>query len=261
MWLRRLAAVTVGLASMAAHAAPGLIYDGNALPAAQGWQRVAQGNSTEVALGAGLAQFTTTTALGAHSGGQQLYQYTTSASNFIASIRLRAISVNPHNQLDSALTFSLSDGNFLPVGNGSQRSNMLAIDAARVLWADEIGGFANSDATQFHEYAMRYRNGRLDVYIDASYAAIAAGTATPVLTRNLPPYTSPGVIVFGDQTNDSNVDSNFVVDFVKFQNLDIIDPPSASVTPVPTMHEWGRLLLSLLLAAAAFGALRLRKRS
>lgn len=260
MGLRHLA-VAVGWACVASvHAAPGFIYDGNALPSAQGWQRQAQGLATEVVDGNGTAQFATATAPAASASGVQLYQYATGASNFIASIRLQAQSVNAHNPLDSALMFSLSDTNFFPFGSNTQRSNMLAIDIDRIQWADDAGGSVALDATQFHEIALRYRNGRIDVYIDADFADIAAGTAAPVLTRTLTPFAGPALVVFGDQTNDPNIDSSYAVDFVRFQDLDVVDPPASAVTAVPTVGEWGLLLLALLMAVAAIRALRPRQR-
>ena len=75
MWRFKLAAFAVGFASVVtAHAAQQTIYDGNALPTAQGWQRQALGTPTEVVVtNAGVTQFTTATAQGAITGDQQLY--------------------------------------------------------------------------------------------------------------------------------------------------------------------------------------------
>jgi hypothetical protein len=47
---------------------------------------------------------------------------------------------------------------------------------------------------------MRYQGGNLEVFVDATFASIAAGTAVPVLSRPAvvrQPGKLPGTIVFG----------------------------------------------------------------
>ena len=240
MLKRRLPVLLIGslLTAGAWASPPTLLYDGNAEPVSQGWQSAQQSPFTvTVGDGAngvdtGTTRFTTTTAPAGSAGGQNLYTYSVGTANFITSIRLKALSVNPHNQLDAALMFSATDAFAFPFGTGTNRSTMLYLDPAAVGWGDNTGGtapFNNIDGA-FHEYALRYYNGQLSVYIDADYADIASGAATPLLSRSfVPATTTSAMIVFGDQSNDANVDSDFVVDYVKFQNLDLPDPP-ASIT-------------------------------
>ncbi|MEG0112543.1 MAG: fibronectin type III domain-containing protein [Comamonas sp.] len=207
-----------------AHAAPLVVYEGSSAPTSPAWTRTQQGSQV-VSSTAGLTRFITKTAAGSRTSEANLYKYATGTNSFIASIKLKAYAVNGHNSLDAGLMFSVGDDFSLPVGNAAQRAAMLYIDAGAIGWADDTGSAAN-DATGFHEYAIRYTNGQLDVFVDTSFDAIIAGTATPKLSRAQPSSGSAqGAIVFGDQTNDPNVDSDFEVEFVKFQNLRLPTEP------------------------------------
>ena len=95
------------ITTSAAWAAPLALYDGSDVPNEQGWERSNIGGS--VIVGGGTTQFVTTTAPGGRSGEQNLYRYGVNTSNFIASIRLNAISVSRHNTLDAGLMFSVSN--------------------------------------------------------------------------------------------------------------------------------------------------------
>lgn len=209
----------------AAWAAPLALYDGSDVPNEQGWERSNIGGS--VIVGGGTTQFVTTTAPGGRSGEQNLYRYGVNTSNFIASIRLNAISVSRHNTLDAGLMFSVSNSFLFPFGNSADRSAMLYIDANAIGWGDDTGSVA-FNTSGFHEYAIRYLNGQANVYIDASYADIISGAATPVLVRGIVGASgNNGAIAFGDQSNDSSVDSNYVVDYVNFQNLNLPESPAS----------------------------------
>lgn len=212
------------LAISGAHAAPQLIYDGNSPPTPAVWTQAKIGSPT-VATADGLTRFTTKTAVGGRTSDTNLYKYATGSNSFIASIKLKALAVNRHNQLDAGLMFSVGDDFSGSFGNQTQRSTMLYIDPTAIGWGDDSASVAN-DASGFHEYAIRYTNGQLDVFVDTSFEAIIAGTSKPLLSRAQPSLGSDrGAIVFGDQTNDPNVDSDFAVEFVKFQNLRLPTEP------------------------------------
>lgn len=263
MLKRNFPALLIGslLTAVAWASPPTLLYDGNADPVSQGWQSAQQSPFT-VTVGdgtngadTGTTRFTTTTAPAGSVGGQNLYRFSVGTANFITSIRLKALSVNPHNPLDAALMFSATDAFAFPFGTGANRSTMLYVDPTAVGWGDSTGGtapFNNTDGA-FHEYALRYYNGQLSVYIDTDYADIASGAATPLLSRSfVPASTSSATIIFGDQSNDANVDSDFVVDYVKFQNLDIPHSPAS----VPVIGPLGLTTLTAMLAAVAAGLYR-----
>ncbi|MET4580267.1 fibronectin type III domain-containing protein [Ottowia thiooxydans] len=221
------ALLLAGVASLhAAWAGPTALYDGADLPTAQGWTQT--GGQGQVEVGSGTTRFKTTTLSGSRVSQYNMYQYAVGSANIIASIKLRAFSVSAHNSLDAGLMFAVVDAFNPPFGGDQFRSNMLYFENTRVGWADNSGTPVPVNAGEFHEYAIRYVNGQLSVFIDATYADIISGAATPVLTRTLEPIQSnAGVIVFGDQTNDSNVDSDYEVDFVNFQNLDVPDAPTS----------------------------------
>lgn len=211
------------LAFSGAFAAPTVIYDGASAPKLP-WTQASIGSPT-VASADGLTRFTTKTAPAGRTSDANLYKYATGTNSFIASIKLKALAVNRHNQLDAGLMFSVGDEFSGSFGNGTQRSAMLYIDPTAIGWGDESASVAN-DASGFHEYAIRYTNGQLDVFVDTSFDDIIANTAKPVLSRAQPSSgNTRGAIAFGDQTNDPNVDSDYEVEFVKFQNLRLPTEP------------------------------------
>ena len=241
---------------------PTLLYDGSSTPDSQNWQIIGQLAPYTVTVGsgaeAGTTRFTTSTS------GVNLYRYTESATNFIVSIRLKVNSVSPHNPLDAGLMFNVSNTFPAPFGTGTNRSEMLYIDPASVGWGDDSQSAPLSHIGAFHEYAIRYQSGQLTLYVDADYAAIADGTATGILSKTVAnPITTSAHFIFGDQTNDANVDGDFVVDYVKFQNLDLPDPPasisatggnsSVSVTFTPPANNGSSTISSYLVTATGPG--------
>jgi hypothetical protein len=219
----RLAALSLGVLQLsltAAAAAPITLYDGSSLPGTQGWAQSYSGNATAT-VGAGTTEFNSTNG----ADNINLYKYNSGATDYIVSIRLQVFS-SSYNHFDAGLVFS-------PFGTmdfwAEDRVNGLFIGESAVLWGD-LGASHAVNTGVFHEYAMRYQNGNLDVFVDADFDAIAAGTATAVLSRaSVGPSVanlSRGIIVWGDATNDVNVNSRYAVDFVKFQDL-------TPATPVP----------------------------
>ncbi|MDB6078009.1 MAG: sorting protein [Akkermansiaceae bacterium] len=163
------------------------------------------------------------------------YRYDISRTDdFLVTIRLDVVS-SSYNQLDAGLTFSAFGGTAgFPV---SDRSNNVAILADRIQFGDGGSPYL-MNTTTFHTYSMRYLGGTLQVYVDASSADIFGGTAVPVMSRSAIAGKTPGVIVFGDATNDPNYNSDYIVDYV-------------TVEPIP---EPGSLML------AGLGALGLMRR-
>lgn len=156
--------LAVGALSVAiATAAPITLYDGSATPVAEGWTRNTGAAGTET-VGAGTTQFTTVNDPNGRTSQQSTYAYVTGATNF-TSIRLQVIS-SSHNPNDAGLTFSSfgTAGSFIR----NDRYNNLMIDSGVVLWGDEGASGAIANGSGFHEYAIRYLNGTLDVYFDAN---------------------------------------------------------------------------------------------
>ncbi len=156
-----------------------------------------------------------------------VYTYDTGATDYVASIRLQVLSTS-FNPLDPALVFSAFGSTSL---YGTDRVNSFAIDNGAVRWSDDAGA-ATVDTTLYHDYAFRYVGGTLSFYIDQAFASVADGTATAVLTRSsFTPNGDVGRVAFGDFTNDRGYNSQFIVDFVTFENLTPASVPEpASLT-------------------------------
>lgn len=219
MLLSRLAILGLCVLSVAAaSAAPVTLYGGSSAPGAEGWTRSHDGGA--VVSDAGTSLFTTVnSSASTRISEYDTYSYDTGAGNFIVSIRLKVAS-SSHNLLDGGLVFSALGTGGAVLQN--DRRNSLMIDEGQVLWGDETGGAAAVTTGEFHEYVLRYLNGNLDFFLDASYEDIQSGAAAALLSRPsvLPFNAVAGVIVFGDATNDRDFNSQYTVDFVKFQNLD-----------------------------------------
>lgn len=238
-------AIALALGATTALAAPGpieTIYDGNGSPVAQGWS--SYGDGTQIP-GDGTTEFITTNDGNTPSSQAYVFDYETGASDYIASLRLKVVS-SSYNLYDAALTLS-------PFGNGgylslNSRSNNFMIGNGIVLWGNEEGGSVALNTSVFHDYQFRYNNGQLDLYIDASFADILAGTATAALSRTLAPSPGSGragYLEWGDITNDRNYDSHYIVDSVQFQRIQ-------AITPVPEPSSYLLLGTGLALCMARY---------
>lgn len=225
-------ALSIGMTTAASAAGPiETLYDGNGSPAAQGWS--AGGGGTQLP-SEGITQFMTANDTN-RTSQFQYFQHATGATDYIASIRLLVVS-SSYNSMDAALTFNPFNVLLTP----ASRANTFMIGNDVVVWGDLQGASHTLDTNIFHDYAFRYNGGKLDLYIDASFADIASGTASPVLSRTLtdPVFgTLSGGITWGDATNDFGYDSNYLVDNVKFQDL--------GVSPVPEPSTYAMMGLGL----------------
>jgi hypothetical protein len=234
------------LSRSAANAAPMVtLYDGSSSPTSQGWSRLNRGGTEATDTATGTTEFSTMTGPGFFN----IYTYATRATDYIVSIRL-AVLDSSFNPFDAAITFS-------PFGNAAalptnDRNSSLTTGDGTVLWGDNAGGSVSGSTTAFHEYELRYQNGTLDFFRDATYADIINGTAVSLLSRTTGPTPAKnvGTIVFGDATNDANFNSRFVVDFVNLQDL----------AAAPTVREPGTLTL-LVAGLVTLGARRRRRAS
>lgn len=235
-------------------AASVVLFDGSGIPEDQGWSVFSSTGPEPVITtqtGGGLSDL-----FSVETAGRRIhkYRYDAGSSALLTSIRV-AVADASHNFADAGFYFSVihSNGEWMP-----DRANSIYIDS------DEIG-FMNSglsseeswtyslDATEFHEYVIRYSSTHLlELFVDAQFSDIESGIVTPVLIRQMyedqsfpglgPNYWDNhhvGSISFGDMTNDLNVNSSYEVDFVRYENLGELEerPPSEAppgAVPAPS---------------------------
>ena len=227
MHASRLAILTLGVFSLsltAASAAPVVLYDGNGSPTTQGWSRTTKNFPSEPTGGGGLTYFDSTSGNGPIV---DYYQYATGATEFVVSISLMVVQ-SSYGPGTPGLNFSAAGHSII---QGDQRSG-LTIGEDRVMWGDSVGGSVSVNTKAgFHEYALRYQGGKLDLFIDAAFSDIVDGLALPALSRpaavSWPSNSIWGTIGFGDGISDLGFNSRYFVDYVMFEDL------NPAPTPVP----------------------------
>ncbi len=224
-----------------ANAAPLVLYEGGSAPTSQGWVHLGDAGSVESA--AGTTRFQTNDTGNGRTSERAAYAYATGARNFIVSIRM-SVEQASYNIFDGGLVFSA-------LGNTAQsspadRQNSLMLGDGQVLWGDQQGGAASVSEGVFHDYTLRYLDGRLDFFVDATFDDIIANSAVALLSRsNVQPFagSEPGLIVFGDNTNDRGVNSRYTVERVRFQDLDVPaevpEPTSTTLAGLALLGLWG----------------------
>jgi hypothetical protein len=163
----------------------------------QGWATVMQGPAS-LTYGTGDVQLETSTASNATTSGQLLLTRSSAVdpgTPFKFQVEMLVESVNPHNQLDSAAAIMAS---FTPpFGLGTERSQMIYLDAGKVGWADDTQSFTVPVTNSaFHIYELS---------VDANKVAHVSVDGVQALTRA--GFVENGVIAIGDQTNEPNIDS------------------------------------------------------
>ncbi|BBD69263.1 hypothetical protein NIES4072_34090 [Nostoc commune NIES-4072] len=255
-----LGCASVGLPS-AAQAAT-FLFDGTGTPEAVGWQLESSEppNSTITVTPQFSGRPSDVLSVSTTGTAVNLYSRNINANNYIISLGVKVLR-SSFNSFDYGLGLSpFAQQIFFPNGNYSfsevDRANSLTIGEKSIQWSDLVGDSFAIDTSVFHEYAISYIDGNLNVYVDNSFDDIIAGTATPVLTRTgVTPQNESvvGTVAFGDQSNDSIsfdnccVNSAYQLDFIRFQSLD-------NVTSVPEPST------NLALAFFAFGGLLINKK-
>lgn len=222
--------------SSAAQAAT-FLFDGSGTPDAVGWQLdsfvTEPPNSTVTVTPEFTGEPSDVLSVSTTGTAIHLYSKQINATNYIISMGVKVLR-SSFNSYDYGLGLSpFAQQFFYPNGDysstGVDRTNSLTIGENSIQWSDLVGDSFIIDTSVFHEYAISYIDGNLNVYVDSSFDDIIAGTATPVLTRTgVTPQNegTVGTVAFGDQSNDSMffpnccVNSAYELDFIRFQSLD-----------------------------------------
>ncbi|WP_394827370.1 hypothetical protein [Pendulispora albinea] len=181
---------------------PQTLLVGEMALAPQGWTVVTipggRATVTHSADEGGYVQLETGTVTGERSGGQLLITRPNTfepGKPFKIQVVLRVVSVNKHNQFDSAA--AILGSLHTSVGNANDRAQMIYLDSNAIGWADDTGTFPVSVVDgAYHTYELS---------VDAANAARVSIDGKPALVRN--GFTSNGTLALGDQTNDPNVDA------------------------------------------------------
>lgn len=160
----------------------------------------------------------------------QLYSIASGYTEALVSARVRVIDAQ-HNFADAGLMFSIF-GVTAPVSTPDRLSSFYLLPG-EVGFMD-LGASAQTGADAFHDYAILYLNNKVSLFIDQSFDAILAGTAPAVLERT-GPFFHLGNVHFGDQTNDVDVNSHYLLDSIRLHGI----------TPVPEPGTYALLLAGL----------------
>jgi hypothetical protein len=174
---------------------PKTLLNGGAMVEPQGWTPIIQAPAN-LTYGPDYVRLDTSTVMGATTSGQLLLQYPGALPQppFRLQVVLLVERVNTHNQFDAgaAIMASFSGG----FGNGTDRGQMIYLDAGRVGWADDMQSFTASITNNaFHT---------IELAVDASNVAQVKVDGIAALTRT--GFATNGAIAIGDQTNDASVD-------------------------------------------------------
>ena len=176
---------------------PKVLLTGGTDVAPQGWSIVEQQPAT-LTNGPDYAKLTTSTTMGATTGGQLLLHYPAAVETgkpFKLQVVMLVESVNPHNQFDSAAAIM---GSFTPpFGVGNDRNEMIYLDGTKLGWGDNTQAF---DAMVLNNAYHTY-----ELSVDAAGMATVTIDGTRALTRS--GFTFNGAIAVGDQTNEKSIDS------------------------------------------------------
>ncbi|HEU4708112.1 MAG TPA: PEP-CTERM sorting domain-containing protein [Methylophilaceae bacterium] len=220
-------AVTTGflLLAIQAHAAEVTLYDGNGTPADEGWTRISGaghrgGSVTETQI-PGHSLEIETDRMRYHS-----YALDTGYAEFLVGARMR-ITDAQYNYADAGLMFSV-------LGKSGEPDRFSGV----YLTPDHVGFMDLKDmapiaAEQYHDFAILYRDHALSFYVDDSFQSIMDGTAVPELYRTDPIPSrwgnTSGVVQIGDQTNDFNVNSRYILENVRFLGITPVPEPETSI--------------------------------
>ena len=122
-----------------------------------------------------------------------------------------------HNSYDASVALLPRYDNSAFSGSGLDREQMIYFDEDSIGWGDDTQSFAIDTTNDFHTYRLTVDNtGLANLFVDNVFA----------LQRSN--FKTNGIIAFGDQTNDLNLESRFAV-----RNILVERTPLASV-PEPS---------------------------
>lgn len=214
------------------------LFDGEGSPEQSGWTKISGAQQSSGPLAGTATEIQQSgfpnNSFSVETTGTRYHVYSmdTGYESFVVSMRVMVEEAS-HNLFDAGFMFA-------PLGsftNPVTRINSIYIDPNQVGFMDESASF-QVDANNFHDYFIKYddKNSSIGFYIDSSFDEIKYNQVNPIFSKTLDTtgYENadylPGVIVFGDQTNDLDVNSKYTLDYVKFEGIDRRSIPTA---PVP----------------------------
>ncbi|QLE53096.1 PEP-CTERM sorting domain-containing protein (plasmid) [Nostoc sp. C057] len=201
-----------------------LVFNGGSLPSTQGWDAGTDFNLPPDVTTDGDAL--TINTIGKAPPNSLSGQFTLFSRNLgidetsrysINSIELtlKVLEVTEkHNTYDASVAFlpSYGDGGFS--GSLLDREQMIYFDEDSIGWGDDTQSFVIDTTNDFHTYRLTIDNtGLAKLFVDNVFA----------LQRSN--FKTNGIIAFGDQTNDLNLESRFAVRSILVERTPLVPLP------------------------------------
>ncbi|WP_341532286.1 hypothetical protein WKK05_41480 (plasmid) [Nostoc sp. UHCC 0302] len=204
-----------------------LVLNGGLLPSEQGWNVGTDFNLPPDVTTDGDALTINTIGKAPPSYGQFTLFYrnvgidgTTPYSINSIEVTLKVLEVTEkHNFADASVAFLPSYDASDFAGVPLDRFQMIYFNEDSIGWGDETQSFAIDTTNDFHTYRLTIDNtGLAKLFVDNVFA----------LQRSN--FKTNGVIAFGDQTNDLNLESRFAVKSILVDRTPIVPEPSTALS-------------------------------
>lgn len=231
--LARICGISLALAVSTSAYAAVRIYSGSVLPQQEGWREVSGAGHLPSSVQVENAQDGAVDVLRVETTGMQFhyYEYDSAYVQYLVTFRVRVDDAT-HNSFDAGFMISGVDSGWV----GTDRGNGLYLESDRIGFMDDSVPAIEVEPRVYHDYSLLMLDDRIDVFVDAAQQSILDGVAVPVLSRAIRT-PSDGVIRFGDQTNDLDVNSRYSMEAIWFTPISLVPEPTCAVYT----YGWGLL--------------------